>query len=78
MAGGFRQIIGPTHVLNSPNDPWLRRDIAMMTWTAEQIGRSGKEFGLIYSLAVPMTLIRNAGERRAIMAALASAPCDAI
>jgi hypothetical protein len=22
---GFTQILGPTHLLNSPNDPWLRR-----------------------------------------------------
>ena len=75
---GFTQLLGPTHLLNSPNDPWLRRDIAMMTWTAEQITRSGAELGLIYSLAVPMTLLRQAAERRAVIAALADAPCDAI
>jgi hypothetical protein len=75
---GFTQILGPTHLLNSANDPWLRRDIAMMNWTADQIARSDAELGLIYSLAVPMTLLRQTADRRAIIAALADAPCDAV
>jgi hypothetical protein len=75
---GFTQILGPTHLLNSPNDPWFRRDIAMMNWTAEQIARSGGELDLIYPLAVPMTVLRSAGERRAIIAALGDAHCGAI
>jgi len=75
---GFTQLLGPTHLLNSPNDPWLRRDIAMMNLTADEIARSGKELDLIYSLAVPMTLLRSTAERRAIIAALADAPCAAI
>jgi hypothetical protein len=76
--GGFTQLLGPTHLLNSPNDPWLRRDIAMMNRTAEQITRSRAELGLIYPLTVPMTLLRNRAERRAVIAALADAACDAI
>jgi hypothetical protein len=78
VKSGFTQILGPTHLLNSPNDPWLRRDIAMMNWTAEQIARTGAELELIYPLAVPMTLLRNTAERRAVIAALADAPCAAI
>jgi hypothetical protein len=77
-SNGFTQILGPTHLLNSPNDPWLRRDIAMMNWTGEYIQRSGAEMGLIYCLAVPMALLRQTAERRAIIAALADARCDAI
>jgi hypothetical protein len=75
---GFTQILGPTHLLNGPSDPWLRRDIAMMTWTAEEIARSSNELELIYSLAVPMSVLRNTVERRAVIAALADAPCRAI
>jgi hypothetical protein len=74
----FTQILGPTHLLNGPNDPWLRRDIAMMTWTADEIARNSKQVELIYSLAVPMSVLRNTGERRALIAALADAPCSAI
>lgn len=77
-SNGFTQILGPTHLLNSPSDPWLRRDIAMMNWTADQIARSGAELDLIYSLAVPMTLLRHTAERRAVIAAIADAPCDAL
>jgi hypothetical protein len=76
--GGFTQLLGPTHLLNSPNDPWLRRDISMMACTAEEIARTGAELDLIYSLAVPMNLLRNSGDRRAVIAALADAPCTAI
>jgi hypothetical protein len=75
---GFTQLLGPTHLLSSPNDPWLRRDIAMMNRTGAEIGRCGAELDLIYPLALPMRLLRNAAERRAIIVALADAPCAAI
>jgi hypothetical protein len=75
---GFTQILGPTHLLNSPNDPWLRRDISMMNWTADHIANSGAELGLIYSLALPMIMFRHQSERRAIIAAIGDARCDAI
>ena len=75
---GCTQLLGPTHLLSSANDPWLRRDIAMMNGTANEIARSGAELDLIYPLAVPMRLLRSAAERRAIIAAIADAPCAAI
>ncbi len=75
---GSTQLLGPAHLLSSPNDPWLRRDIAMMNRTADEIARSGAELDLIYPLAVPMTLLRNAVERRAIITVIADAPCAAI
>ena len=75
---GFTQLLGPTHLLSSPNDPWLRRDIDMMNRTANEIARRDAELDLIYPLAVPMRLLRTAAERRAIIAALANAPCAAI
>lgn len=78
VSNGFTQILGPTHLLNSPNDPWLRRDIAMMGWTADEIARNDKELDLIYSLAVPMTMLRNTTERRALIAALGDAPSGSI
>lgn len=77
-ANGFTQILGPTHLLNSANDPWLRRDIAMMNWTADQIASSHAELGLVYPLTVPMTVLRQTAARRAIITAVADAPCDAV
>jgi hypothetical protein len=75
---GCTQLLGPAHLVSSPNDPWLRRDIAMMNRTADEIARRGAELDLIYPLAMPMRLLRNAAERRAIIAAIADAPCAAI
>ena len=75
---GFTQILGPSHVLPSANDPWLRRDIAMMNWTAEQIAAAGGDLDLVYSLALPMKALRDPGERQAVIAAIADAPCDAL
>ena len=78
VTGGFTQLLGPTHVLASASDPWLRPDVAMMNRAAEEIARGHAELDLIYSLAVPMALLRDASERRAIIAALADTPYSAI
>lgn len=78
VKNGFTQILGPTHLLTGPNDPWLRRDINMMNWTAEYVRSGGPELGLIYSLALPMSILRRSQERRAIIAAIADASFDAI
>jgi hypothetical protein len=75
---GFTQLLGPTHVLSTPNDQWLRRDIAMMRHTADAIAASGKKLGLIYSLALPMAVFRRRDERHAVTSAIDDAPCDSI
>jgi hypothetical protein len=78
VTNGFTQILGPTHVLSGANDPWLRRDIAMMNWTGDRIASSGTDIGLIYSLALPIRVLRQLAERRAVVAAISDARCDAI
>src|ERR1700732_786242 len=75
---GFTQILGPTHVLSGANDPWLRRDIVMMNWTGDRIASSGTDIGLIYSLALPIRVLRQSADRRAVIAAISDARCDAI
>jgi hypothetical protein len=75
---GFTQLLGPTHLLSGPNDPWLRRDIATMRWAYEEIARGGGGIELIYSLALPIDVLRREGERNAMISAIAEAPCDAI
>lgn len=75
---GFTQVLGPTHLLSDPNDPWLRRDINTMAWAHDSIATSGSDLGLIYSLAVPMEVLRKRAERQALISAIADAPCDAI
>lgn len=80
VTGGFTQLLGPTHLLNGPNDQWLRRDIDMMGHTAAEIDRHGKkkELDLIYPLVIPMAVLRTRAERRAIIEAMADAPCAAV
>jgi hypothetical protein len=75
---GFTQILGPSHVLAGPNDPWLRRDITMMNWAADRIAESGGDIGLIYSLALPIKSLRQPSERQAVIGAIADANFDAI
>jgi hypothetical protein len=78
ITNGLTQVLGPTHVLSGANDTWLRRDIAMMNWMGDQIANSGSGIGLVYSLALPMSVLRRAAERQDIIAAIADARCDAI
>lgn len=77
-ANDFTQVLGPTHLLAGANDPWLRRDIAMMGRAADEIASSGKRINLIYPLALPMAVLRKRDERQAILHAIADAPCEAI
>lgn len=72
------QIFGPSHVLAGPNDPWLRRDIQMMGCTADAIQTHRADLGLIYSLALPMDILRKQSERQAIVHALEDAPKEAL
>lgn len=78
ISHGCTQLLGPTHFLRSANDPWLRRDIAMMNRVAAEIERNDGEVELIYPLTVPMTLWRDAPERQAIRAAIANVRCAAV
>lgn len=50
----------------------------MMGWTRDSISASETDLGLIYSLAVPIEVLRRPAERQALIAAIADAPCDAI
>jgi hypothetical protein len=74
----FTQVLGGTHFLSGANDAWLRRDIAMMEWTADAIAATGKQLSLVYPLALPMAVFRKSDQRQALIAAIADAPCSAI
>ena len=78
VENGFTQILGPTHLLRSPNDQWLRADIRIMGLVRDALDGGRPEMLLIYPLAVPMQVLRDPVERRAIVTALADAPCDAV
>jgi hypothetical protein len=75
---GFTQLLGPTHLLSGATDPWLHRDIDMMRWAEGEIAGAGIDVGLIYSLALPIEVLRNRLERQTLVAAIADAPSNAI
>ena len=74
----FTQLIGPTHLLSGPNDPWLRSDVLSMGWTRDAIAASGVQMPLIYSLALPIKVLRDRELRLALLPAIMDVPCDAI
>ena len=49
-----------------------------MSSTTDAIAASRVDLGLIYSLALPMKALRLPAERRALISAIADAPCNAI
>jgi len=75
---GFSTLLAPTHVLREPNDPWLDIDIAMIDVMNRAIRRSGVDLRLIYSLCVPISLLREPAHRRALMIKLQSIQVDAL
>lgn len=74
----FTQLLGPTHLLNNPNDTWLRTDVRAMGWAKDAIAAAGANLQLIYSLAIPIAVLRDRGMRQALLPAIADIPCDAI
>jgi hypothetical protein len=76
LKNDFTQVLGPSHLIGDPNDPWLRRDISAMTFAADRIQKNGGHLGLIYSLAFPMAVLRDDARRSAIVAATDNIPRD--
>lgn len=74
----FTQLIGPTHLLSGPNDLWLRTDVQAMGWARSAIEAAGVQMPLIYSLSVPISVLRDRSLRQALLPAVADVPCDAI
>ena len=77
-ANRFTQLLGPTHLLSSANDIWLRRDIEMMRWVHDELRRADLRIPLIYPLALPFQILRDPVQRQAIISAISDAPSDAI
>jgi hypothetical protein len=75
---GCTEILGPTHLLNGPNDPWLRRDIDNMSHVRVALDEDRSAVQLIYPLAVSMQMLRDPVRTDAVIAALKDAPMDAI
>jgi hypothetical protein len=75
---GCTEILGPTHILVSANDPWLRLDIENMRHLRLALEEEGNSIQLIYPLTISMQLLRDSAQRDAIISALLDAPMDAL
>lgn len=74
----FTQILGPTHLLGSANDWWLRRDVQNMAHLRNALDEDRSAIQLIYPLMLSMQVLRDPLQRAAIIAAVADAPADSI
>lgn len=72
---GMSAVIAPTHLITSANDPWFNADRRVATQLRTLLPAST---GLVYSLAVPMQLLRDVGEREALVEGLRSVEMDAL
>jgi hypothetical protein len=72
---GFTQVLAPTHLLRSADDPWLTIDVASTRMMRLQLDRgSGANVPIIYSLAVSYAAFRNREQRQKIISALLALP----
>lgn len=68
-------VIAPTHVLTSANDAWFDADRRVATRLRSLLPSA---VGLVYSLAIPMQLLRNAAERDALIEGLRGVEMDSL
>lgn len=68
-------VISPTHLISSANDPWFHVDRRVASRLRSLLP---EHTGLVYSLAVPMQLLRNPSERDALIEGLRHINIDAL
>lgn len=72
---GLSAMLAPTHLIASANDPWFDADRRVATRLRRLLPGST---GLVYSLAVPMQLLRDSAERDAVVQGLHGIDMDAL
>lgn len=72
---GLSAVLAPTHLIASANDPWFDADRRVAVRLRAVLPRG---VGLVYSLAVPMQLLRDPGERGALIEGLRGVEMDAL
>lgn len=76
---GFTQVIAPTHILSSANDPWFDLDLEAARRLRSYLDRGrGSTVDLIYSLAMPYSVFRNMEQRSALINRLKTVPASAL
>lgn len=76
---GFTQVMAPTHLLRSADDPWLSIDIESCLRLRNQLDRKGgTQVPVIYPLAITYATLRNARQRQLLVEALTRSGASAI
>lgn len=76
---GFTQVLAPTHILSSANDPWAEVDADSARKLRSHLDRNqGGGVPLIYSLAIPYSVFRDKEQRRALVDLLKTVPAAAV
>lgn len=76
---GFTQVIAPTHFLQSTDDPWLMADIDNAIRLRDQLDKHAQQrIPIIYSLAVPYKVFRDAKGRNNLIERLRRVPIDSL
>jgi hypothetical protein len=72
---GLSAVLAPTHLIASANDPWFDTDRRVAARLRSLLPAGA---GLVYSLAVPIQLLREPGERNALIEGLRGVDIDAL
>lgn len=75
----FTQVLAPTHLLQSASDPWLAVDARATESLRKQLDRDGLgHVPIVYSLAMSAKMLRDAAQRRTIIAGLRGLPISEV
>lgn len=79
LANGFTQVLSPTHLLRSADDPWFTIDREATQRLRNHLDRnSGTKIPIIYSLAMSYAMFRDADQRAAVIEGLQGIPASSI
>lgn len=74
---GFTEVMSPTHLIESANDPWFATDIDTTILLRRELdGRNARNTPILYPLAIPLALLRDRQASIALINALRRAPID--
>jgi hypothetical protein len=75
IANGFTQILAPTHLITSYQDPWFEADLANVAHLRNALDRAnGGAIDILYMLAIPYALFRDQHERSNLIDAMKGIP----
>jgi len=75
---GYTQVIGPTHFLQDHSDPWLKPDMVALGNMKRHIEAVAPTIELIYSLSLPIEILREPAYRGAVVEQIKDAPFNAL